>query len=94
MEISADSRYANNPVIMVTGWDGVTRQTILPRPPISRTLTVTDYVWSEGDRVDLVAARAFGDDTMWWVIAQANPEILDWTHLEPGTVVRIPGALA
>lgn len=91
MTISAASRYANNTVENVTGTDGVTRQTIMPRTPVSRTAVVADYTWHNGDRVDLLAARSYGDETMWWVLADANPGILDWTAVPDGTIVRVPG---
>lgn len=94
MAISAGSRYASSTVTAVTGRDGLARQTIMPKRRGSTKLTVQDYVWQEGDRVDLVAGRAFGDETMWWVFAQANPEILDWMSVEPGTVIRIPNGVS
>lgn len=88
--ISAASRYANNSVENITGTDGVTRRTIMPRTVLSRTAVVTDYTWRAGDRVDLLAARFYGDETLWWVLADANPQILDWTSVVEGTIVRIP----
>ncbi|WP_274919314.1 tail protein X [Streptomyces sp. WZ-12] len=48
------------------------------------------YRWKEGDRVDLLAHRHYGDATQWWRIANVNPHILDWTEPESGTVIRIP----
>lgn len=90
MAVSANSRYANNSVAVITGEDGVARSTLMPAAPVSRALTVIDYTWRAEDRVDLLAARVFGDETLWWVIGQANPEILDWLAVTPGTVVRIP----
>lgn len=94
MVIRADSRYANHMTTLVTGRDGVTRETILPKTRGAQSFTVTDYVWREGDRLDLISARQFGDDTMGWVIAQANPEILDWLQVQPGTIVRVPHGAA
>jgi hypothetical protein len=44
------------------------------------------------DRIDLLAVQYFGDARMWWHIADANPEILDWTVLTPGQIIRIPNA--
>lgn len=88
--ISAASRYANNSIENITGTDGVTRRTILPRTVVSHTAVVTDYTWRAGDRVDLLAARTYGDESLWWVLADANPQILDWTSVVEGTIVRIP----
>ncbi|MFE6739797.1 hypothetical protein [Streptomyces tubercidicus] len=94
MTISAGSRYARNTVTPFVGTDGRTRQTIMPRKPDAIDLTVVDYTWRESDRVDLLAAHLYGDETMWWVFAQANPEILDWTHVRPGTIVRLPSGIS
>jgi nucleoid-associated protein YgaU len=88
--ISSSSRYSKNTVQNLTGSDGIIRQTIMPRASVSRNLVVTDYTWRAGDRVDLLAARAYGDETLWWVMADANPQILDWTSIPVGTIVRIP----
>lgn len=94
MAIRADSRYAGHATALVTGRGGVTRNTIMPKRPGALNLTVTDYTWKAGDRLDLLAARQFGDDTMGWVIGQANPEILDWLSVAPGTIVRLPRGAA
>lgn len=94
MAISAGSRYTRNVVTAFVGSDGRTRQTIMPRRLDALTLTVTDYTWRESDRVDVLAAQVYGDETMWWVFADANPEILDWTRIPPGTVVRVPSGVS
>lgn len=88
--ISAASRYANTTVQNITDTNGVTRPTIMPRSTVSRSLVVSDYIWRSGDRVDLIAARYYGDEMLWWVLADANPQILDWTSVSEGTIVRIP----
>jgi len=44
----------------------------------------------DGDRVDLVANRYYGDVSLWWVIAKANG-IKGRAALTPGDVLRIPG---
>jgi hypothetical protein len=49
-------------------------------------------ICSIGERLDLLAFRYFGDATLWWVIAAANPELRkDSLYLSPGVQVRIPG---
>lgn len=94
MPISSGSRYASSQIVTMTDARGVTRKTILPPQPQSRTFTVTDYTWTADDRADLLAARVYGDETKWWVIANANPAILDWTYVKPGTIVRVPSDVA
>jgi phage tail protein X len=93
MSISASSRYANNVTTMITDASGVSRLTITPQQPRANTLSVVDYTWGATDRVDTLAARMYGDETMWWVIAQGNPQIFDWTLIPAGTRIRIPNAI-
>ena len=43
-----------------------------------------------GDRLDLLAARYFGDPLQYWRIADANPAPSPDELLEPGRVLIIP----
>lgn len=43
-----------------------------------------------GDRLDLLAARYFGDPLQYWRIADANPAPTPDELLEPGRVLIIP----
>jgi Uncharacterized protein containing LysM domain len=54
----------------------------------------SQYIVQEGDRIDLLAAKFYGDDGMWYYIADANPEVLDWFSIYPGQMIRIPNVLA
>ena len=51
-----------------------------------------DYVFSRGDRLDHLAARYFGEDDYWWVIALVNGINYPFSSggLTPGRVLRIP----
>jgi hypothetical protein len=88
--ISTSSRYASAQVAPVTDTAGVTRLTILPSPPADATYQVQYYSWQQNDRVDTVAARFYNSEQLWWIFARANPEILVWTNLAAGTVIRVP----
>lgn len=88
--ISQTSRYNRNVVAPVTDEAGVTRLTILPLAPAARTFTVQYYSWGLHDRVDLVAKRFYDSEQLWWMIADANPQITLWLNLPQGTVIRIP----
>jgi len=57
-------------------------------------LTENDiYVYtSQGDRYDLLALNYYGDSSLWWIIASANPNIDLMTLVIPeGIQIRIPG---
>ena len=44
----------------------------------------------EGDRLDTLAHRYYGNNTLWWIIAKANG-IRGKIGLEVATPLRIPG---
>jgi phage tail protein X len=64
--------------------------TIIPLPEMPYVFDFTYYRCVSGDRLDALAYSHYGDSTWWWKIARANPEVLDWTYLEPGRIIRIP----
>lgn len=90
MTISPTSRYASSTVVPVTDPSGVTRPTIVLTPPSARAYLVQYYTWAAHDRPDTVAYRMYGSEQLWWLIADANPEILNWLRITAGTVIRIP----
>ncbi len=59
--------------------------------PIVRASDSDMYIISEqGDRLDLLAYKYYGDQTKWWIIATAN-NINDATfYVEAGIQLRIP----
>jgi len=73
------SRYARVPTDTVTTADGRETQAIRLRP-LPPTRGRPQYV-KEGDRLDVLAERAFGDGRRGWHIADAN------TALEAKTLV-------
>lgn len=46
-------------------------------------------IFREGDRLDLIAAREYGDGLDWWLIAAASG-IGWWLQVNPGTIIKIP----
>jgi hypothetical protein len=59
-------------------------------PDIPQSKDDIYYCVQEGDRIDLLAARFYGDPNLWWVIAEANNIELVPTQLVPATTIRIP----
>lgn len=91
MPIYEESRYEDALVVPVAGSDGVYRATIqapLGSVEVGEEYTVHRVV--EGDRLDLLADRAYGDAEFWWRIADANPELDYPDELTPGQLLRIP----
>lgn len=89
MAISASSRYSTADVVTFDV-DGAARQVIIPATPAVTTFSYTSHVYSSDETIDGLAFAYFGDATLWWQIANVNPEIMDWRSITPGTIIRIP----
>lgn len=90
MAIAANSRYVTNTLLTVDV-DGTSIQVILPNNPVATTISYMTHIVAAHETVDNLAFQYYGDPTQWWVIANANPSIIDWnTALAPGTTIRIP----
>lgn len=87
--IDALSRYSKATVSTVTDHRG-THQSVEVPAPTDMTFTFTFYQVEEGDRIDILASDLLGAGQLWWMLADANPEVLDWHNLDPGTIIRIP----
>lgn len=94
MPISATSRYAQSTVVPAQNLDGTDILAIVFTPPTDTTITFTYHQVTGNDYVDVLANRYYGDPTLWWVIANANPEVTNWTSLIVGSLLRIPNLQA
>jgi phage tail protein X len=92
MAINADSRYATATITTAVGPDGETRQEMRIASPKARIINYTYYRVVDGERVDVIANDFYGNAQLWWKIADANPDILDWLELDAGTILRVPNA--
>jgi phage tail protein X len=88
--VSPSSRYLSNPIVLLPDPSGMARQVITSTPPEAVVITYTSYLVQGDDRIDSLAQSFYGDSTMWWAFANANPEIMDWSNLESGTIIRVP----
>lgn len=60
------------------------------REPVATELALT-YQVREGDRLDSLAQKFFHDPRKWWLIADANPDVMTLEELlVPGRQLRIP----
>lgn len=92
MSISPYSRYANNTVTSIVDNKGVSRPTIVITTPGETKISFSLYTWRTGDQIEYLAYSAYGDEQSWWLIANANPEILFWDNITPNTQIRVPNA--
>ena len=84
------NRYLNIPIIKSSSGKQAYATSRYPEIPLSAN---DIYVYtSQGDRYDLLALNYYGDSSLWWVIAVANPNISLGTLVIPeGVQIRIPG---
>lgn len=88
------ARYLNNTFQKSSRLDEEKNQRVydsLLDPEFIRSVNDIYVVCSFGERLDLLAFKYYGDATLWWVIAAANPDLRkDSLYLQPGVQVRIP----
>jgi len=89
MTIGVDSRYSVSAVEKLNTTRGLVF-TIVSGEQTDFSVTYTSYMWEEGDRVDLLADLHYGNVNKWYIIGDANPEVMDWSSVPPATIIRIP----
>jgi Phage Tail Protein X len=87
--INSDSRYRDSATVLISSPRG-TNLAIVPGVARDWEFSYTYFLFGGQDRIDQIAQDVYGDATLWWHIADANPAILDWTSIPLGTVLRIP----
>jgi len=59
----------------------------------NNVIRVTFHVVQEGERLDVIAGKFYGDGRKWWIIAAASG--IGWgLQIPPGTRLRIPTDLS
>lgn len=84
------SRYAQVPTAVFTDRDGRERPYVLPRliPPAAPTRQ--RHEMADGERLDHVAARAFGDPEQFWRLCDVSAELRPDDLEIPGRRITIP----
>jgi hypothetical protein len=90
MSVFTNSRYYSQPILRLVAPNGLTLPTIFRTPPPIGSGTYLHYTVVEGDRFDRLAYTYYQDQTLWWVIADANPEVFYPDLLVEGSIIRIP----
>lgn len=89
MTVQAGSRYVDSPVLVLSVGNR-NRQVIGTGAQSAYSFTFQQYQVTGADRLDTLAYDFYGDETKWFAIADANPEIIDWIDMPIGTIIRIP----
>ena len=70
------SRYAHVPLAAFTDREGRARPYVLPRPiPVPAAPTRQRHEMADGERLDHVATRAFGDPEQFWRLCDVSSEL-------------------
>jgi hypothetical protein len=88
--MSVIDRYRRVPLISGGKKIGTSRVCYAIRRAIDlNRIQYEEHVMKEGERLDTLAGRFFGDGDLWWVIAAASG--IGWSlQTPPGTFLRIP----
>ena len=91
MSIFKGSRYEYSAIDYVSTSSGKPAYPIVfyEFTPLS-TITFFYHAYVQGERLDEIAQTYYKNPLFWWIIAEYNPEVLDFTAITPGTNLRIP----
>lgn len=87
--ILPNSRYTDSAVATVSK-GSANVAVIVPSAQKSYSFGYANHQVAVGERIDTIAYQYYTDATMWWKIADANPEIMVWDDIPVGTIIRIP----
>ena len=90
MTIQRGSRYERALVVATADDDGVVRPTAYRFG--RQGYSSFQLFQMSGQTLEQLADRQYGDARLWWVIADANPEIGYPDNIPSGTVIRLPNA--
>ena len=84
------SRYVKTPIIAPLDEKGRNARSLSTRQP-PETPAVYEHTVLENERFDQIAAKYYGDAKKYWLIWDANPDVLHPMELlQPGRKIRIP----
>lgn len=83
-------RYARTTILGVNKYYGTSRTIQVIREGIANgAIDFTESFLHEGERLDTIAGRVYGDSSLWWIIAAASG--IGWMfQVPPGTLLKIP----
>lgn len=84
-------RYESTPV--KPRWDGKRVHFTTEYPKIESSSNDIIVISNEGDYLDSLAFKYYGDPTLWWVIALVNNLGKARMSIPPGLQIRVPTAI-
>lgn len=88
MAVYDNSRYLHTSQISRRGW-GVPTLDVRERFTFNEA-QCTPYIWIEGDTLDGLSFKSYGNTALRWAILDANPQYRSEFDIKPGDVVLIP----
>jgi len=83
------SRYSFNPIINNRFYSSSDMTRLIFDAVDSGAIPAEVLQIDATSRLDIIAFEAYGDSTLWWIIAAASG--IGWpTQLAPGTYIRVP----
>jgi len=91
MSIYKGSRYEYSTIDFVqTASDGAPNAVVYYGFSSLGLTSYREHIYKDGERLDAIAYKYYKNPSFWWLIAEYNPEILDFFEVQPGTTLRIP----
>ena len=83
------ARYDSTSITVNRKGERVRIPTLYPEIPLSDS---DQFIFpKDGDRLDNIAFKYYGDASLWWIIAKANELGKGRTILNPNFQIRVPG---
>lgn len=82
-------RYARTPLVTTTTYGTSYAIPVIRENIKNGTIRFRKQVLQEGERLDVLAGKAYGDGRLWWIIAAAS-EVGWGLQVPPGTIITIP----
>jgi phage tail protein X len=93
MPVKADSRFAEHPMLQVIAPDGTVRRVVGlglgQRPGVEWEGESILHRVMQGETIDALARRYYGDEALWPLILDANPLVYPLA-IQAGDLLRIP----
>jgi hypothetical protein len=91
MAIVSGSRYSDSVVDYFTKQEyGVATPVVIYKFDSLESVSFFTHIYGTGETLHALSQRYFRRPDLWWIIAEYNPEIPDFTNIAAGTIMRIP----
>jgi hypothetical protein len=91
MAIFSGSRYSDSVVDFFTKNEyGVATPIVIYKFDSLDSVSFFTHIYNDKETLHALSQRYFRRPDLWWTIAEYNPEIVDFTNIKAGTLMRIP----